>query len=454
LTGLLFFIHTVKAQQEDLILSDSVKIFQKVERLDSSLTLENARIDSMYWQSIVKINNYDSLLRRNIQNGLKYLNSTSQQLSDSLDFDKISSSIQDSLSRLSNRLSNITQLRKKLPSQINDSELLQNIKVPSLTPMKNLSIPKLDIPTDKITDFDISNYNLPSLNDNWESLGIGDYKKYLGDYDNLKNLQLNDKDIEKYVVKEVDELNALNNLSENTLESEAMTKINRYNKQLMSIVKKIQDPEGMKDEAKEKAIEEGVKLAQDYQNKISNAQKSLSKLKRKYSYVQSINDLSNAKKINSLADESFGQRLFFGSQFQVLRREPTGIDLSLFLGYKLNKRLHTGVSVNYRISVQVDSLNIKISDPADVYGASAFTDYVFFRSFFIRGEFESKNTRVFNEDDISSRKWVEGLFIGIGYEFKIYKKLKGGAIVQYNLLQSDDSPYRSPWQFKFGIFKK
>jgi hypothetical protein len=249
-------------------------------------------------------------------------------------------------------------------------------------------------------------------------------------------------------------LKAIENFDINSKENKELLKIKEYNKQLGSIVRKMKDPEKAKEDLKEKAIEEGINYLQKHQDKISNAQNLLSKLKRKYSYYYTSNGENVSKKINSLEDQSFGKRLIFGSQFQFFRKDPSGIDLSLILGYKFNKRLHGGITGNYRIKVQIDSAKLKISNPQDVYGASVFADYVIYKSFFARCEFESKNTLVFKDDKEINRKWVEGLMIGIGYDFQVYKNLKSGFVVQYNVLHSDDSPYRNPWQFRFGIFKK
>jgi len=124
------------------------------------------------------------------------------------------------------------------------------------------------------------------------------------------------------------------------------------------------------------------------------------------------------------------------------------------LGYRINKKWRSGITATYRVAVNVDTALNQALIPSDVYGGSIFSDYGLVKGFFAHGELESRSTIIFSDDAGSQRKWVEGLLIGFGRDFPLYKKLNGGMMILYNVLHNDDSPYRSPWQFRFGFYKK
>jgi len=223
---------------------------------------------------------------------------------------------------------------------------------------------------------------------------------------------------------------------------------------LSSIVRIIKQTDEVKVEGEEKVTEQTLEYIRQQKDKLIKAQESLGELKKKYSYVPSTLEMDSAKRRNSLGDESLGERLLYGGQFQFLKGKPISLDLSGMVGYKINKKLHMGILATYRANLNIDSLHYKFSVPSDVYGASIFTDYFIYRNFYAHAELESKSTFIIQPDAYQNRKWVEGLLVGLGHDFTIFKKLKGGMMILFNVLHSDDSPYRTPWQFRFGFYKK
>ena len=228
----------------------------------------------------------------------------------------------------------------------------------------------------------------------------------------------------------------------------------KYEQQLTSMIRKIPKPEDLKKEAKNMAIKQAKEYLLQHQDKIAAAQRTLANLKRKYSYVPSTLDMSKARKINSLEDEPIGKRLIYGGTFQFNRTIPFSLDLGGMLGYRINKKWRSGITATYRIGVNIDTTLNQTFIPTDVYGGSIYSDYGLVKGFFAHAELESRNTVIFREDIGHQRKWVEGFLVGFGRDFPLFNKLNGGMMILYNLLQNRDSPYHSPWQFRFEFYKK
>ena len=83
-------------------------------------------------------------------------------------------------------------------------------------------------------------------------------------------------------------------------------------------------------------------------------------------------------------------------------------------------------------------------------GASYCMDY-----FFIHGEFESMNSGVKISDTGAKSNWVNGLMVGIGREFRVYKDIRGTVVLLYNTLHDHEtSPHPRAWQVRMGFCRK
>jgi hypothetical protein len=183
---------------------------------------------------------------------------------------------------------------------------------------------------------------------------------------------------------------------------------------------------------------------------IPAVKEKMTELKKKYSYVGSINDLDHAKKRNSLKDEPLQRRLVLGGNMQVMRGEPLSLDLSPTLGYQFDKKFSAGISGAWRLAV-IHNTRYNFNIPSEMYGFGSYASFRFFKGLFAHGELESKCYAVKIDDITTESKWVKGLLIGIGNEYCIYKSIRGTMIFMYNTLHNGQSPDPKPWQVKFGI---
>ncbi len=233
-------------------------------------------------------------------------------------------------------------------------------------------------------------------------------------------------------------------------------KLNAQKGQVDKIGGQVGEPGDVKDvDKRQQLMNRAKQLGSDHlvgkSAKVEAAQQKLTKLKKKYSYVPNSNDLSTAKKANSLEDEPLKKRLTIGGTLQIHPGKPVGIDFNPQIGYRMNKKWTIGMGGTYRSSFGGGERFVS-NDENEVYGGRLFTDYTFFKSFFTHGEFELLRTNHFNPDtDELLAHWPRGLMVGIGKNYKFMKKVEGSVMILYNFLHETPGPYERPWVIRFGF---
>jgi len=192
-----------------------------------------------------------------------------------------------------------------------------------------------------------------------------------------------------------------------------------------------------KEQALEMAKEEAMQLAQK-----SRHFDQLNKLKGKYSKVVNSNDLSTAVKRNSLKGEPLGNRMVLGGNFNILETKPLTVDLSASIGYKLSKKWITGIHLNHRLG-SPDSVSIS--------GGRWFVNFDLAKGFFAASEFEMMHKKIKNEE-VSSKKWQPGFFLGIGRKMKLFNKVQAQVALMYNFIHDNQAGiYDKPLVIRFGF---
>lgn len=224
---------------------------------------------------------------------------------------------------------------------------------------------------------------------------------------------------------------------------------------MLADLKRFRDAQAMKAEAKEVAVKKATDYFASHQDKLTEAQGMMSKLKKKYSYVPDSRDLSTAVKATSLKDESLKKRLVFGLGFQIQRTNPIALDLSPNLLYRFNKLFSAGISGTYRASLGIENnSSVAVNTAQDVYGASAIAQHKVWKGFFGYGEFQYLSTPMVDPatgTDLPTRSWHKGLLLGIGKQMSLSKALKGQIIFTYDFLHTSASPNPKAWNLKFGF---
>jgi hypothetical protein len=209
----------------------------------------------------------------------------------------------------------------------------------------------------------------------------------------------------------------------------------------------LKDPAKMKEEAKQKALEQ---LSQN--ESVKAVQNKMSLAKKKFSTLLNSNDLSTGIKEKSLKGRPLRERWVIGGNFNIANTSPLMIDLSPQLGYRINKKFQVGVSGIYRTKF-VDSMRVSNTVPADVYGYSAFATYGLMLNFFAYAEFERTSSAVKQKTiDPKAAQWVSTALIGIGRQFRLHPKINASVLLLWNPLhENGKSPYHDAFVIKTGF---
>lgn len=214
------------------------------------------------------------------------------------------------------------------------------------------------------------------------------------------------------------------------------------------------DPQAVKKEL----IEDGKKMAVNHfagkEEQLQQAMDRLSAYKKKYHSFESVLDLPK-KAPNAMRGKPFIERLVPGLALQIGRTDHWLLDVNPYLGYRFTGRITAGAGWNHRFAYNTDA-NAFSSGPA-IYGPRAYGEYSVGKGFSGRLELEYMNTYVpalfaSNPDNPDNREWVFGVMTGMKKEYRITRRLKGTALLLYNLYDPHHrSPYRNRLNGRFGV---
>ena len=169
----------------------------------------------------------------------------------------------------------------------------------------------------------------------------------------------------------------------------------------------------------------------------------LSKYKQKYSSVSSLKDLPK-RPPNPMKGKPFVERLVPGLYFQYQQKNFFLIDVNPYLGYKLSGRFTTGLGWNHRYAY--DKKTKQWNERSRIFGPRGYVDFKLGKGFIAHLEGESMNSfvpsTIWGNPDTGHREWVRSFMTGLKKEYKIYKNLKGTALIQYNLF---NRYYKAPY---------
>lgn len=179
------------------------------------------------------------------------------------------------------------------------------------------------------------------------------------------------------------------------------------------------------------------------EEQLKAALNKASGLKQKYSSVKNLKELSKCPR-NSMKEKPFVERIIPGLFIQFQKRHFWLVDFNPYLGFRLSGRLVTGIGWNQRIAY-TERFTAYVSAER-IYGPRAFGDFKVGRGYSLHLEQELMNTFVpsyfLRGGDIGDREWVWSTMVGIKKHYRIYKNLRGTALLQYNVF---DAYYKSPY---------
>jgi hypothetical protein len=215
----------------------------------------------------------------------------------------------------------------------------------------------------------------------------------------------------------------------------------------------LKNPEAGKEKIVEMAKEAAIDHFAGKQEQLKAAMDKISKYKQKYSSVSSLKDLPK-RPPNPMKGKPFIERVVPGFYFQFQKRNYNLFDFNPYVGYRISGRFTAGAGWNQRWAY--DTKADEWNKGARIYGPRVYVDTKLGRGFIAHVETEMMNSFVpakfLGNVDSGERQWVWALMTGLKKEYKIYKNLKGTALIQYNWLNPKfKSPYIDRLNSRIGF---
>jgi len=313
-------------------------------------------------------------------------------------------------------------------------EKLKSLKLPQI---RDISIPSLTKKLELGGEWSTYTNKLREVN---QLAGkAGQYAKNAGDVVNGNLTEV--KNIDKALESKVSGMVEFEQLTEG---KQVFSKVNNM----------VSDSAAMMNMAKEQLLN----AAQDHfagkEVLLQQAMDKMTKLKGRYSEVQSMADLPK-RLPNPLKGKPLIERLVPGISFQIQTSKYTLLDINPMMLYKISPRIWTGLGWNHRLPFEEFSFR----KGQRVYGPRASVEVKWAKGVSFKLSPELMNTAipayvaaVRGITDPSYREWVPGLFVGIKKDFKVFKSVIGNTEMLYNLVDPDNSsPYADRFSIRFGF---
>ena len=149
------------------------------------------------------------------------------------------------------------------------------------------------------------------------------------------------------------------------------------------------------------------------------------------------------------AKKPLKDKIYFGGGVGVSFGSYTRLAVYPMIGYKFTPKLSGGIEVGYEY---VSNNNTSPKYETSNYGFSLLARYRLLPPVFIHAEYAMYNYEFYLSDNNTEREWVPFLFLGAGFVKNIGGRSSVYAMVKFDLLQNDKSPYNDwePW-FAVGV---
>lgn len=362
--------------------------------------------------------------------------------------DSIITSVEERYSTWKNRLTSIRDsitargLPVGAPKEIAG---LNTPNLPSLPPLPELpQLGKTDLATVKLPK-ELSNLAKAPLTE-LPSVGLSD--------------KLNLSALDEVKAATSDPVNAAENVAENLKPVKDMqgrlSAIDELkNTEVIEAVQKAQDPEALRQEAKEMVLEKAVDHFEGKAAVLEEAMQKVAKYKQKYSHVNSLSEIPK-RPPNPLKGKPFIERLVPAITFQIFKGDNLLLDVNPAVAYRFNGRFNSGIGWNQRLSYNLDK--DRFNSFRTLYGPRVFSEYLAWKGFSVRAELELMRTDVpipirhIYGNDAGTRQWVFTPFAGIKKKYRIMKGVNGTAFIMTNLYNPQrKSPYPDVINSRFGF---
>jgi len=340
----------------------------------------------------------------------------------------------------------LTSKLNKLDITLPDSSLPKsfqqklNVEIPNLAK----GVGALDIhgqsPVDLPKLSDLANGALPSAD-------IGNLGNQASQYQNEISKMPTDLDgAAKFAEDQVSNISVIGDVQKELTQVEEVTKV----------AGTLKDQEQLKQQVVSEVKEQAMDHFAGKQEQLTKAMETVSKYKSRFPTTTSMIDLPK-KPPNAMKKKPLIERIVPGIAFQLQKKnDDLLVDINPYLAYRFTTRFSTGAGWNQRIAYNTDSYAWSSKD-SHVYGPRLFGEYKLGRGFSPRLEIEVMNALVppyikTTPQDLGSREWVWGAFVGIKKDYKFMKKIKGTTMIMFRLFDPHrKSPYADVVNARFGF---
>ena len=155
---------------------------------------------------------------------------------------------------------------------------------------------------------------------------------------------------------------------------------------------------------------------------------------------------SNYVKQPEVPKKKFKNRITIGGNLGLNFGDVTLINLSPRIGYKVTKKLTTGVGVTYQY---LQDNRIGQNFKSSIYGGNIFSMYSIIDQAFVQTEFELLNVE--SRFGYSNRVNVPIWLVGGGYRLSIGGNSFLNFTILYDVIQDSNSPYGNSLIYRGGI---
>lgn len=137
---------------------------------------------------------------------------------------------------------------------------------------------------------------------------------------------------------------------------------------------------------------------------------------------------------------SKNDKVYYGGYANFAFGDYTIVGVEPLIAYKLLPKLSIGAKFSYEY---YKYKNYKPTQEGSNYGIGAFSRLRISRRLYAHVEFSEMNYKIHHSLEESKRQWISFLYVGGGFSQPITKNTSINAEVLWDVLQDDDSPYKT-----------
>lgn len=138
------------------------------------------------------------------------------------------------------------------------------------------------------------------------------------------------------------------------------------------------------------------------------------------------------------------EKVYFGGYANFSFGTYTLIGAEPLIAYKIFPKFSVGAKLSYEY---VKDKRYETVQEASNYGFSLFARRRFFKRLYAHIEYSEMNYKLYDSLGDSSRNWISFLYLGGGISLPISKSTSLNAEVLWDLINEDDSPYKTMQPF-------